>query len=160
MTVRPRVQLFVLALSALMLTFFMLPTAPAAASPDLNRVIVLTNEHRRAAGCADLTWNPALAAAAQRHADDMASNNYFSHNSRNGAKFTARIRNAGYRYRFAAENIAAGQQTPDEVVTGWMESPGHRANILNCRLKEIGIGYGFNDGSAFGSYWVQDFGSK
>jgi uncharacterized protein YkwD len=154
------VRLFVLALSALMLTFFILPASSAAASPDLNRVIVLTNEHRRAAGCAELTWNPALATAAQRHADDMAANNYFSHASLNGAKFTTRLRNAGYRYRLAAENIAAGQQTPDEVVAGWMASPGHRANILNCRLKEIGIGYGFNDGSTYGSYWVQDFGSK
>lgn len=160
MTVRPRVQLFVLALSALMLTLFILPTSPVAASPDLNSVIVLTNQHRRAAGCADLTWNPALATAAQRHADDMASNNYFSHTSLDGAKFTARIRSAGYRYRLAAENIAAGQQSPEEVVAGWMASTGHRANILNCRLKEIGIGYGFNDSSTYGTYWVQDFGSK
>lgn len=160
MTVRPRVQLFVLALSALMLALFILPTAPAAASPDLNSVIVLTNQQRAAAGCGPLTWNSALATAAQRHADDMAANNYFSHTSRNGERFTTRIRNAGYRYRLAAENLAAGQQTPEEVVASWMASTGHRANILNCRLKEIGIGYAYNEASSYGSYWVQDFGSK
>lgn len=168
MTVRPRVQLSVLALSALLLTIFIFPASHAAAStpqtvtatPDLNAVIVLTNQHRRAAGCGDLTWDPALSTAAQRHAEDMAANNYFSHTSLNGARFTTRIRNAGYRYRQAAENIAAGQTTPDEVVAGWMASPGHRANILNCRLQHIGIGYAHSGHSDYGSYWVQDFGRK
>ncbi len=160
MTVRPCVQLSKLALTALMLTLFVLCNVPAAsASPDLNRVIELTNEHRRAAGCGNLTWHPALATAAQRHADDMAANNYFSHTSRNGAKFTTRIRQAGYRYRMAAENIAAGQHSPEEVVNTWMSSPGHRANILNCRLRHIGIGFGANGSSAYGTYWVQDFGT-
>ena len=160
MTVRPRVQLSVLALSALLLTFFILPVSQAAASPDLNRVIVLVNEQRRAAGCADLTWNAQLASAADRHAQDMAANNYFSHTSKDGATFTTRIKNAGYRYRRAAENLAAGQQTPDEVVASWMASESHRANILDCRLKEIGIGYGFNGASTYGAYWVQDFGTR
>ncbi|HEX6292211.1 MAG TPA: CAP domain-containing protein [Herpetosiphonaceae bacterium] len=160
MTVRPRVQLSILALAAMMLILSVLFIAPAAsASPDLNRVIVLTNEHRRAAGCGNLLWNPALGAAAQRHADDMAASNYFSHNSRNGRSFATRIRQAGYRYRLAAENIAAGQQSPEEVVATWMASPGHRANILNCRLRHIGIGFGANGGSAYGTYWVQDFGT-
>jgi uncharacterized protein YkwD len=148
-----------LALSALMLTLFVFDTPRVAASPDLNRVIELTNEHRRAAGCGDLQWNPALATAAQHHADDMAANNYFSHTSRNGASFVKRIRAAGYAYRRAAENIAAGQTTPDEVVATWMSSPGHRANILNCRLRHIGIGYSYNSNSDFGAYWVEDFGT-
>ena len=160
MTVRPCVQLSVLILSALLLTSFFLYTPTAAASPDiLNQVIVLTNEHRRAAGCANLEWNPALATAAQRHADDMTRRNYFSHTSRNGASFAARIRSAGYRYRLAAENIAAGQWSPEEVVASWMASPGHRANILNCRLRHIGVGMGQNGGSDFGIYWVQKFGT-
>jgi len=158
MTVRPRVQLSVLIMSALLLTSFFFHAPAALASPDiLNQVIVLTNEHRRAAGCPNLEWNPALATAAQRHADDMAANNYFSHTSRNGAGFAARIKAAGYRYRFAAENIAAGQQSPEEVVSSWMNSPGHRANILNCKLRHIGVGLGQNGGSDFGTYWVEKF---
>ena len=159
MTVRPCVQLSKVALSAVMLTAALFNVASSSASPDLNRVIELTNEHRRAAGCANLTWNPALGTAAQRHADDMATHNYFSHRSRNGATFATRIRQAGYRYRIAAENIAAGQQSPEEVVASWMSSPGHRANILNCRLRNVGIGFGSNGNSTYGTYWVQDFGT-
>ena len=160
MTVRPCVQLSKLALFALMLVVSMLFNLPAAsASPDLNRVIELTNEHRRAAGCGNLTWNPALAQAAQGHATDMAANNYFSHTSRNGASFATRIRRAGYRYRMVAENLAAGQQSPEEVVATWMASPGHRANILNCRLRQVGIGFAEHGSSSYGSYWVQDFGT-
>ncbi|HEY0604071.1 MAG TPA: CAP domain-containing protein [Herpetosiphonaceae bacterium] len=159
MTVRPCAQLSKLALSALVLAAALFNVPATSASPDLNRVIELTNEHRRAAGCANLTWQPALGAAAQRHAEDMAANNYFSHTSRNGASFGTRIRQAGYRYRLAAENIAAGYQSPEEVVNGWMASPGHRANILNCRLRNVGIGFGENGGSAYGTYWVQDFGT-
>lgn len=157
-----RLRLLASALSALMLAFAFAPTSIfAAASPEfLNQVIVLTNEQRRAAGCGNLTWDAQLATAAQQHADDMAANNYFSHNSRNGARFTTRIRSAGYSYRLAAENLAAGQTTPEEVVAGWMSSPAHRANILNCRLTNIGIGYGFNGASEFGSYWVQDMATR
>jgi uncharacterized protein YkwD len=160
MTVRPCAQLSKLALSAVMLTATIFNTPSSSASVDLNRVIELTNEHRRAAGCANLTWHAALGAAAQRHANDMAANNYFSHTSRGGASFGSRIRHAGYRYRLAAENIAAGQQSPEEVVSGWMSSPGHRANILNCRLRHIGIGFGSSSSSAYGTYWVQDFGTS
>jgi uncharacterized protein YkwD len=160
MTVRPCAQLSKLALSAVMLTAALFNVPASSASPDLNRVIELTNEHRRAAGCANLAWNAALGTAAQRHANDMAANNYFSHTSRNGASFGSRIRQAGYHYRLAAENIAAGQQSPEEVVAGWMSSPGHRANILNCRLRHVGIGFGSSSNSAYGTYWVQDFGTS
>lgn len=161
MNVRSRAHLLVMAMSALMLALFNVPTSQAAASPEfLNRVIELTNEQRNIAGCSNLTWDPQLATAAQRHADDMAANDYFSHNSRNGATFTTRLRNAGYRYRLAAENLAAGQTTPEEVVASWMNSPSHRANILNCRLQNIGIGYGVNGNSSYGTYWVQDMGVR
>ena len=159
-TVRPCVQLSVLVMSALLLASFFFNVPHAAASPDLNRVIELTNAQRAAAGCANLTWDAALGTAAQRHADDMANTNFFSHTSRNGASFATRIRQAGYRYRLAAENIAAGQQSPDEVVASWMSSPAHRANILNCRLRNVGIGFGENGGSDYGTYWVQDFGTR
>ena len=86
----------------------------------------------------------------------MAANNYFSHTSRNGASFATRIRRAGYRYRLAAENIAAGQQSPEEVVASWMSSPAHRANILNCDFKELGVGMA--KGGSYRIYWTQAFG--
>ncbi len=159
-TVRPCVRLSALMLAALMLALSIVTPRGVAASPELtHQVIVLTNEHRQAAGCAPLTWNPQLASAAQRHADDMSSRNYFSHVSPNGTRFTTRILNAGYRYRIAAENIAAGQQSPEEVVATWMASPAHRANILNCRLREIGVGFSYNPASTYGAYWVQNFGT-
>ncbi len=88
----------------------------------------------------------------------MAANNYFSHTGLDGTTFAARIKSTGYRYRRAAENIAAGHTTPDDVVAAWMSSPGHRANILDCRLRDIGVGLGNNPASVYGSYWVQDFG--
>jgi uncharacterized protein YkwD len=156
---RPCVRLSALVIATLLLALSVVTPREAVASPELtHQVIVLTNEHRQAAGCAPLAWNAKLGASAQRHADDMASGNYFSHVSRNGARFTTRIVNAGYRYRAAAENIAAGQMSPEEVVATWMNSPAHRANILNCRLTEIGVGYSYNPHSTYGSYWVQNFG--
>lgn len=165
MTVRPCVRLSSLVLSALLLAMALLLPRDVAASPQrtqelTHQVIVLTNQYRQAAGCAPLLWNAQLATAAQRHATDMASNNYFSHVSRNGASFGARIRSAGYRYRLAAENIAAGQLSPEEVVATWMNSPAHRANILNCRLREIGVGFSESPTSTYGTYWVQNFGSR
>jgi len=153
-----RVRLSAIASSALLFAGLLAPARPVQASTELNRLIELTNQHRRAAGCQDLRWQPQLADTAQRHAADMASNNYFSHTGRDGSTFAARIKATGYRYRRAAENIAAGYATPDDVVAGWMASPGHRQNILNCSLRDVGIGFGNNPASAYGSYWVQDFG--
>jgi uncharacterized protein YkwD len=72
------------------------------------------------------------------------------------------MRDAGYNYRLAAENIAAGAKTPAEAVALWMDSSGHRANILNCALHETGVGYVAdpNDPLNYGTYWVQDFGTR
>lgn len=143
---------------ALLLVALVAPSRPALAATALDRVLQLTNVQRRAAGCADLRWQAQLAEAAQRHAADMAANNYFSHTGRDGSTFAARIKAGGYRYRRAAENIAAGYATPEDVVAGWMSSAGHRENMLNCALRDIGVGLGSNPGSTYGSYWVQDFG--
>jgi len=121
------------------------------------QVLKLVNQHRRAAGCGELVRNTALARAAQAHARDMARNDYVSHTSLTGASFTTRMSQAGYRYSWAAENTAAGFRTPKAVVAAWMQSPGHRANILNCRLTESGVGYAYNRGSTYGAYWVQVF---
>lgn len=125
-------------------------TSPDASAQD--RVVTLTNAARQDAGCGPLKIDARLTAAAQAHASDMASRDYFEHTSQNGTTFDQRIRNAGYPSP-GAENIAKGADTADEVVELWMNSPGHRANILNCDLAAIGVGLDRN-----GFYWVQDFG--
>ncbi|WP_391531004.1 CAP domain-containing protein [Candidatus Frankia nodulisporulans] len=121
----------------------------------LNTVVILTNQQRALVGCPALVADPALALVAQAHSVDMATANYLAHNSGNGATPFQRISAAGIAYVIAAENIAAGQPTPDAVVRAWMASPGHRANILNCSLRRIGVG--FAGGGSSGACWTQDF---
>ena len=114
-------------------------------------------ENQTFAPAAALSWNTRLAAAAQAHADDMAAHNYFSHDSLDGTTFDKRITAAGYLWRSVAENIAAGQPTPQEVMAAWIASPGHCRNIFNPDLREMGVG--FAQGGTYGEYWGQDFGS-
>ncbi|MCB9585640.1 MAG: CAP domain-containing protein [Polyangiaceae bacterium] len=106
-----------------------------------------------------LTMNAPLRTVARNHAIDMATHNYFSHDSQNGTTAFERMTAAGYSYSTAGENIAAGSSTAQGVMDQWMNSPGHCANIMSGSYKEIGIGYRFNEGSDYGHYWVQDFGS-
>jgi uncharacterized protein YkwD len=113
-------------------------------------VISATNGARRAAGCKALVSDARLTAAAQQHAEDMASEGYFSHTAEDGRTFDARIRDSGYRSP-GGENIARGQRSAAEVVGDWMDSAGHRRNILDCTFRTIGVGIS-------GTYWVQDFG--
>jgi uncharacterized protein YkwD len=84
----------------------------------------------------------------------MAAHDYFSHISSGGATFVDRLKSAGYLTP-GAENIAKGYQTTTDVMAGWMKSSGHRANILNCNLRAIGVGVHFGPG---GPWWTQDFG--
>lgn len=134
-------------------------TAPAPSGGVTTQVVTLTNAERAKAGCGPLAVNATLTAVAQAHSQDMATNNYFDHNSQDGRTPFDRMTAAGYRYSTAAENIAAGQRTPQDVTTAWMNSPGHRANILNCALKQIGVGYATGSSSQYGVYWTQDFGT-
>lgn len=119
--------------------------------------MVLTNAERAKVGCGPLRVDGRLAAAAQAHSTDMALNNYFSHTSRDGRSPFQRIADAGYTFSLAAENLAAGQRTAVDAVAGWMQSAGHRANVLNCSLTQIGVGYA--TGGSYGNYWTQDFGT-
>lgn len=125
------------------------------------RVIELTNEHRRDVGCPDLAQGDQLTTAARNHSTDMALNDFFSHVGSNGSTFTQRIEATGYQWSNAAENIAVGYSSPEAVVEGWMYSQGHRDNILNCALREIGVGYYYlaNDTGEvnYGHYWTQVF---
>ena len=122
-------------------------------------VLRLVNAERAKAGCRPVTADATLARVAEAHSKDMAVNAYFDHNSQNGKTPFQRMAAAGYAYSFAAENIAAGQQTPASVMGSWMNSPGHKANILNCDLKELGVGVWTEPGSPYGIYWTQDFGT-
>ena len=137
-----------------------LPLIRNGNSPE-TEVVVLTNQERAKAGCPALTVNPQLTGAAEGHSADMAINDYFSHYSLDGWSPWARIKETGYTYSLAAENIAAGYSTPAAVVQGWMNSDGHRANILNCSLTEIGVGYLYlaNDTGSVNChhYWTQVF---
>jgi uncharacterized protein YkwD len=133
------------------------PAAAATATPQA-RVVTLVNAARARAGCAPLKVNAQLTRAAQGHSTDMARRNYFAHNTPGGVTPWTRIARAGYPRANEAENIAAGQKTADAVVTAWLRSPAHRANILNCGYRSVGTGVA--KGGRYGTYWTQDFGSK
>lgn len=112
----------------------------------------LTNKEREKNGLAKLEIDKAVEDVAQKKSEDMATNNYFSHTSPTYGSPFEMLQQFEVDYTTAAENIAAGQQSPQEVVTGWMNSPGHRKNILNEKITHIGVGYAEN-----GSYWTQLF---
>ncbi|MBN0049100.1 sigma-70 family RNA polymerase sigma factor [Streptomyces actuosus] len=132
------------------------PTGPTP-SGTVGQVVALVNKERAKAGCGPLTEDSQLDKAAQDHSDDMAARRFFDHTNPDGADPGQRITDAGYRWSTYGENIAMGQQTPQSVMDSWMNSPGHRANILNCSFKNIGVGV--HQGSG-GPWWTQDFGSK
>jgi len=148
--------------------------ARAAATSIEQRVTELTNEQRRQQGCmVELVLSPQLSAAAGAHSRDMALHNVFSHTGSDGSTMASRVVATGYAYSRLAENLAAGQATAEEVVAGWMTSPGHRSNILNCELREIGVGYyeqaddqsnvRLDNGQLRGPYrhyWTQELGAR
>lgn len=128
-------------------------TTPAPPPPSpTQQVFALVNQARAQAGCNPLTDDPRLNQAAQQHSDDMANRDYFSHTTPDGVTFDQREVAAGYPSP-GGENIAAGYTSAQAVMNGWMNSSGHRANILNCGFVAIGIGLDTN-----GWYWTQDFG--
>jgi uncharacterized protein YkwD len=142
------------------------PSAPApsptGAQPAGNaafeaQVVTLVNAERAGAGCPAVTVDDRLTAAARAHSTEMASRDYFSHTTPEGVEFATRITNAGYRWSGAGENIAKGQRTPQDVMTSWMNSPGHKANILNCGFKNLGVGVAADATGAL--LWTQDFAS-
>jgi uncharacterized protein YkwD len=115
----------------------------------------LVNRERRRAGCDDVTVDRRLIVAANRHAADMARRGYFAHEDPNGDRAGERVAAAGYEWSRFGENIARGQDSVYEVVDGWMNSPEHRENILDCRLHQVGVGLAFSADRT--PYWVQDF---
>jgi uncharacterized protein YkwD len=124
-----------------------------------NEVPSLTNAERHDAGCSALRLDTRLRTAARRHSAEMARFGYFSHTGQNGSDPGRRMRDAGYPTSGGwAENIARGYPDPASVMDGWMNSPGHRANILNCSLRALGVGVVRSQGGRV--YWTQDFGAR
>ncbi len=129
-----------------------IPKTDAAAINYENEVIRLVNEIRVKNGRGALAADWELSRVARYKSQDMKENRYFSHTSPTyGSPFTM-MKNFGITYKSAGENIAKGQRTPQEVVNAWMNSSGHRENILNAAYTKIGVGY-----VPEGNYWTQMF---
>lgn len=132
-----------------------IPTLDAAVTSYEQEVIRLVNEIRKENGLNALTYNWELSRVARYKSQDMKDNNYFSHTSPVYGTPFQMIKSFGISFKSAGENIAKGYATPQAVVNGWMNSSGHRANILNANYTQIGVGY-----VSGGSYWTQMFISK
>ncbi|MEK5238393.1 CAP domain-containing protein [Paenibacillus sp. FSL L8-0470] len=130
------------------------PTAtPAAVSTQesyIQQIVTLVNKERATAGLSPVSALESLNKVAAAKATDMRTNNYFSHTSPTYGSPFDMMATFGVTYRAAGENIAMGQRTPQEVMTAWMNSEGHRANILSANFNYIGVGFDNN-------YWVQEF---
>nr|WP_238457309.1 CAP domain-containing protein [Litchfieldia salsa] len=125
------------------------PSASHSSSFE-EQVVQLVNQERAKAGLKPLTHRADLKNVAHKKAQDMINSNYFSHTSPNYGSPFQMLKTFGISYQSAGENIAKGQKTPKEVMNAWMNSPGHRANILKPEYDSIGVGF-------YHSAWVQMF---
>ncbi|MDB5246862.1 MAG: Cysteine-rich secretory protein family [Segetibacter sp.] len=136
----------------------------AGSNSNINKDALLNLVNRyRASGCncgpdyyppvGSVSWNNTLELAAKEHSDDMNNNNYFSHTGKDGTSPGDRISKYNYRWSTYAENIAKGYPTEQSVMEGWIKSPGHCANIMNGRFKEMGV-------AKSGDYWTQEFATQ
>ncbi|WP_405796734.1 CAP domain-containing protein [Streptomyces sp. NBC_01506] len=132
------------------------PLTPHGLASVASDVVALTNAERTAAGLRPLAGDPRLTTAAQAHSDDMVARGFYSHTSPDGRHPWDRATAAGCAHRGIGENIACGQRSAAEVVRGWMDSPGHRANILKPDFTHIGVG--LRGGGEAATYWTQLFG--
>jgi uncharacterized protein YkwD len=144
------------------------PPGAAQAGDVQARVLALVNEARaRPRRCGNdsfaaarpLRLNTTLHGVADAHAADMARYRYFSHTGRDGSHVDGRASRAGYPWRAIGENIAAGQMQADTAVQGWLNSPGHCANLMSPAYTEMGAAFAVNNRSSAGIYWVQVFGA-
>ncbi|MGL5871402.1 MAG: CAP domain-containing protein [Xenococcaceae cyanobacterium] len=131
-------------------------------SQFINKVVQLVNLERAKLRLDPLQIDAQLSNAAQQHSQNMANKDFFSHTGKDGSSPFTRIKQTGYLFSTAAENIAVGYGTPEAVVKGWMGSSGHRSNILNANFTEIGVGYEYlaNDTGMvnYHNYWTTTFG--
>ncbi len=128
------------------------PTASGSVSSLEQQVVTLVNQQRASYGLPALSLSTTLSNGARLKSQDMQKNHYFSHTSPTYGSPFDMMRSLGISYRSAGENIAMGYSTAAAVVNAWMNSPGHRANILSGSYKQIGVGYVSN-----GGYWTQWF---
>lgn len=138
------------------------PNIVVVTNLDNTLMIKLVND-KRVAGCTcgttvmppvpSLTWNNLLAAAASAHSKDMATNNFFAHESSNGKTVVDRYAAVGYKWISLAENIASGQTSEQTVIEAWLASEGHCKNMMSANVKEMGA-------AREGKYWTQDFGAR
>ena len=145
------------------------PTPRLTPAPGLSPILatralqLVNNARARGARCGNELFGPAppvtlsstLGGVAFGHADDMATNNYFEHEDLHGKSPSDRVRATGYREKLVGENIAYGPKSVDEVVQGWLDSPGHCENIMDPRFVEMGLGYATSHDSKHALYWVQ-----
>lgn len=143
------------------------PEAPVTKEPQTNnsastavssyeeKVVELVNEERQKAGLPALKFDAAISNVARLKSKDMADNNYFAHQSPNYGSAGNMLSQYGIKWSAWGENIASGQKTPESVVTAWMNSSGHRANILSSNYSKIGVGYVTNSNGT--PYWTQMF---
>ncbi|MEV7775973.1 CAP domain-containing protein [Kitasatospora sp. NPDC086791] len=136
-------------------------SAPVAGTPATGtaarfaqQIVDAVNAERAKAGCKPLTVNAKLQAVAQEHSDDMAARNYYEHDTPEGIDPGTRITNAGYGWQNWGENIYESPKDPATAMDGWMKSPAHRDNILDCVFTETGVGVNL---SANGPWWTEDF---
>lgn len=128
-------------------------------------VIRLTNKERISRSLPHLTRNKFLTQSALIHTVDMVEHRFISHSGSDGSNVAERVTKTGYKWLVVGENLAMGQRTPEEVIEGWLDSPGHRQNLLHDRFREIGVAYiegeiVASNGTIWrGGYWTQNFGT-
>ena len=135
-------------LSAVILLFHLLPLSyaeegqvkPVPADPAVQEFVRLLNAKRRSIGCPELKWDDRVATIASSHSADMGSRNFFSHTDPDGKGPFERLQESKVVFSAAAENIALGAKTGREVYDTWLNSPGHRRNMLDCRFTRHGVG--------------------
>ncbi|MFD0146484.1 MULTISPECIES: CAP domain-containing protein [unclassified Streptomyces] len=133
------------------------PGGGGKAAQFVEQIVALTNTEREKAGCSPLRADGRLHDSAQAHADDMADRDYYAHATPEGRDAGERITAAGYTWSSWAENIHRGPKTPVRAMEDWMNSDGHRRNILNCSFKDLGVGVALTSN---GPWWVQNFGIR
>jgi uncharacterized protein YkwD len=136
-----------------------LPEAtPSPTSDDAaTQIVELINHERISRALTALVADPRLMAAAQSHSQDMASQEFFDHTGSDGSTPGDRITREDYPWTFFAENLGCGYPTAEAMVQGWLDSPGHRANMLSPQAAHIGIGLAYNPDTDCGYYWTSDF---
>ncbi|KAG7381469.1 hypothetical protein PHYPSEUDO_006009 [Phytophthora pseudosyringae] len=132
------------------------PRKPSQTNDAYSALLVRVNQERAAHGLSALCASSKLQKAAQRQAEDMAANDYMHHVGSDGSTVPSRISDAGYKWKSIAENVAGGQADAKAVVGTWMNSTGHRMNILGD-YSHFGAGYTYNPDGMYTHYWAQEF---